>query len=141
MKIDAETLALLPDDAQIMVQTTAGDLRRAMETRQGGAEELSTQEAARYIGRNSKWWRQHAPKVRDFWEGLPATHPAKARWREEHPRDPRGGAYTDQSGRWRLLNLAARAYYASLYGGGEDRPTSDRRVRRGPRKQTEARGR
>lgn len=159
LDFDVSLIAYLRDDAPVEIRTTAGALREAMQARQGGPEELSTQQAARFIGRTSKWWRQHAPRVALFWAALPATDPAKTSWAEAHPRDPREGAYrvrgdelvdagggeeaddeNAQVGRWRLLNPAARAYYASLFGGGEKRPTPSRSVRRGPRKTTPGRG-
>lgn len=122
MIIDEEILAHLPDDLEIPIQVRVGALKKAIEAKRGGPEELSTPQAASWIGRTSKWWREHAPKI--------AEH-----WKRSHPTDPRKGAYTDETGTWRILNAAAREYYAVFTG--QVAPTSSsspRSVRRGPRK-------
>lgn len=115
--IDAAVLAMLPPETVLTVQVEAGALLRAMEARAGGPEELSTQQAAQVIGRTSKWWREHAPRIAEFWR----------------QREGVVGAYLDDAERWRLLNPAARAYLAA-HGRKETETLSRRSVRRGPRR-------
>ena len=115
LNIDAAVLALLPADALLTVQIRAEDLLDALRKRSGGPDELSTSQAAEYIGRTPKWWRQKCD----------AGNVA--------------GAYRDEVGKWRLPNVAARAYLASLSTGrpkSTAKKTRTRSIRRGPRKQS-----
>ncbi len=109
---DAAVLAALPADAILTVQVRVGDLLDAMQKRAGGPDELSTSQAAEYIGRTPKWWRQQC----------------------EAERIP--GAYLDEVGKWRLPNAAARAYLSILSTGRAKSTRNTPRtksIRRGPR--------
>jgi hypothetical protein len=109
MQIDLATLALLPDDAEVMVytRTTAGDLRRAAESAAapqpapmpaGIEEDLGAAEVARMRGVS-------ASTARVAIAAIP-------------------GAYKDAHGRWRVSAADYRAHQVRerAAGGGESRP-------------------
>ncbi len=112
MNISAEVLALLDPDTVLSVQVRAGDLMAALQRQAGGPDELSTSQAAEYIGRTPKWWRQQCEAG-----GI-------------------AGAYLDEVGKWRLPNAAARAYLSILSTGRAKSTRNTPRtksIRRGPR--------
>jgi hypothetical protein len=112
VNLDPAVLAALPADAILTVQVRVGDLLDAMQKRAGGPDELSTSQAAEYIGRTPKWWRQQCEAG-----GI-------------------AGAYLDEVGKWRLPNAAARAYLSILSTGRAKSTRNTPRtqsIRRGPR--------
>jgi hypothetical protein len=111
---DAAVLAMLAPGTILTIQVRAEDLLQAIQARNGGPEELSTAQAAQLIGRTSKWWRAQceAGNVE--------------------------GAYLDELKRWRLPNVAARAYHARLINAPQASTPESRSVRRGPRKKEAA---
>ena len=101
-----EAIAELPDSAEIMIGFTVRkcDLSEAMAGVADGPEEMGTGQAARNLGRNSKWWRRQC----------------------EQGRIP--NAYRDESGRWRFAKKEAKDHLRII----ANNRTSVRSVRRGP---------
>ncbi len=101
-----EVIAGLPDSAEITIGFTVRKcaLSEAMAGVADGPEEMGTGQAARYLGRNSKWWRRQCE------QGLIP------------------GAYQDESGRWRFAKKGAKDHLRQI----ANKVTSIRSVRRGP---------
>ena len=102
----AEALARLPETAPITIAVTLkkGDLSLAMSGVADGPEEMGTGQAAKHLGRNSKWWRRQCEK------GLIPS------------------AYLDESGRWRFAKKEAKDHLRRI----ANKETRIRSVRRGP---------
>lgn len=90
-----EALTYLPDDHPVEVRVPAGDLREALNRRNGGPELLSTRQATEYIGFTPKRWRG---------------------WAKDGKID---GAFQDEKDRWRLPNEACRAFIEEKYHSNE----------------------
>ena len=102
----AQAIAGLPDTAEVTITVSVrkGDLAKAMAGAASGPEEMGTAQAARYLGRNSKWWRRQCEQGRIR------------------------SAYRDESGRWRFARNEAVDHLRDI----ANKRTPMRSVRRGP---------
>jgi hypothetical protein len=57
MQIGADGVAHVPGGATLQLSGRVRDFRALILARRGGPEELSTEQAARILGRSSRWWR------------------------------------------------------------------------------------
>lgn len=67
------TLRFLDADAQVTISVRVGDLQKALESKAGGPQIMTAEQAAQWCGRTSEHWRRQAKagRIAGAWQDAP----------------------------------------------------------------------